>query len=144
MIAEKAITICGKEVRMRYCAAAETGYEILSGKKMDVFSPTFDKDEEGNDIVVEPAKATTQDYMYLALAAIVAAYERVKEQPPISDADILYDASPIEVAELLTTVVELRVEWYKVPEVVKPDIRPDERKGKKEKNAPAPTTSSRK
>ena len=144
MIAEKTITICGKEVKMRYCAAAETGYEIMTGKKMDVFTPTFGKDEDGNDIIEEPAKATTQDYLSLALAAIVAAYERVKEKAPITDADILYDAAPTEVAELLTTVVMLRVEWYKVPDVVKPDMQPDERKGKKGKNAPAPTTSTKK
>ena len=144
MIAEKTITICGKEVRMRYCAAAETGYESLSGKSIAVFSPTFGKDDEGNDIITEPAKATTQDYLTLAVAAIVAAYARGNEEPPVTSEDILYDAAPTEVAELLTTVVMLRVEWYKVPEVVKPDIQPDERKGKKGKNAQQPTTFSKK
>ena len=144
MIAEKTITICGKEVRMRYCAAAETGYESLSGKSIAVFSPTFGKDDEGNDIITELAKATTQDYLTLAVAAIVAAYARGNEEPPVTSEDILYDAAPTEVAELLTTVVMLRVEWYKVPEVVKPDIQPDERKGKKGKNAQQPTTSTKK
>ena len=144
MIVEKTITICGKEVRMRYCAAAETGYESLSGNSIAVFSPTFGKDDEGNDIVTEPAKATTQDYLTLAVAAIVAAYARGNEEPPVTSEDILYDAAPTEVAELLTTVVMLRVEWYKVPEVVKPDMQPDERKGKKEKNAQQPTTSTKK
>ena len=144
MIAEKTITICGKEVKMRYCAAAETGYESLSGKSIAVFSPTFGKDEDGNDIITEPAKATTQDYLTLAVSAIVAAYARGNEEPPVTSEDILYDASPTEVAELLTTVVMLRVEWYKVPEVVKPDIQPDERKGKKSKNAQQPTTFSKK
>ena len=144
MIAEKTITICGKEVRMRYCAAAETGYESLSGKSIAVFSPTFGKDDEGNDIITEPAKATTQDYLTLAVAAIVAAYARGNEEPPVTSEDILYDAAPTEVSELLTTVVMLRVEWYKVPVVVKPDMQPDERKGKKEKNAQQPTTSTKK
>ena len=143
MIAEKTITICGKEVRMRYCAATETGYEIMTGKKMDVFSPVIGQDDEGNDIIKEQAKATTQDYLLLAVAAIVAAYKRVDQEPPISDADILYDASPEEVTEILTTVVLLRVEWYKVPDVVKPDMKPDT-KGRKSKNAQPPTTSSKK
>ena len=129
---------------MRYCAAAETGYESLSGNSIAVFSPTFGKDEDGNDIITEPAKATTRDYLTLAVAAIVAAYARGNEEPPVTSEDILYDASPTEVAELLTTVVALRVEWYKVPEVVKPDIQPDERKGKKSKNAQQPTTSTKK
>ena len=144
MIEEKTITICGKEVKMRYCAAAETGYERLSGNSIAVFSPTFGKDDEGNDIITELAKATTQDYLTLAVAAIVAAYARGNEEPPVTSEDILYDAAPTEVAELLTTVVALRVEWYKVPEVVKPDIQPDERKGKKGKNAQQPTTSTKK
>ena len=144
MIAEKTITICGKEVKMRYCAAAETGYESLSGNSIAVFSPTFGKDDDGNDIITEPAKATTQDYLTLAVAAIVAAYARGNEEPPVTSEDILYDAAPTEVAELLTTVVMLRVEWYKVPDVVKPDIQPDERKGKKSKNAQQPTTSTKK
>ena len=128
---------------MRYCAAAEMGYEILTGKKMEVFSPVFGKDIDGKDIVEEPAKATTQDYLYLAVAAIVAAYDRNKEQAPITGKDILYDATPQEVAELLTTVVLLRMEWYKVPDVVKPDMKPDT-KGRRSKNAQPPTTSSKK
>lgn len=129
---------------MRYCAAAETGYEIMTGKKMDVFTPTFGKDDDGNDIITEPAKAMSQDYIYLALAAIVAAYEREKKQSPITGDEILYDAAPAEIAELLTTVVTLRAEWYKVPDVVKPDMQPDERKGRKPKNAQPPTISSKK
>ena len=128
---------------MRYCAAAEMGYEILTGKKMEVFSPVFGKDIDGNDTIKEPAKATTQDYLYLAVAAIVAAYDRNKEQAPITGEDILYDATPQEVAELLTTVVLLRMEWYTVPDVVKPDMKPDT-KGRKSKNAQPPTTSSKK
>lgn len=135
MITEKTITICGKEVRMRYCAAAETGFESLSGKRIDVFSGTpTEWDAEGKPTKFDPPAATTQDYLTLAVAAIVAAYSRNNEEPPVTSEDILYDASPQEVSNLLTTVVLLRVEWYKVPEVVKPDMKPDG-KGKKEKNA---------
>lgn len=132
---EKNITICGKEVRMRYCAAAETGFESLSGKRIDVFSGTpTEWDAEGKPTKFDPPAATTQDYLTLAVAAIVAAYSRNNEEPPVTSEDILYDASPQEVSNLLTTVVLLRVEWYKVSEVVKPDMKPDG-KGKKTKNA---------
>lgn len=141
MIAEKTITICGKQVRMRYCAATETGFEISSHKSISVFSPTFGKDEEGKDMITEPAKATSEDYMYLASAAIVAAYSRNNEQAPITSEDILYDASPEEIAELLKTVITLRAEWYNVPSIVKPDMKPGN--GKK-KNAQPPTTSTKK
>ena len=152
MIAEKTVKMTvirdGEEkevdVRMRYCAAAEQGFETLSGKRMDVFSPTpteFGKD--GKPTKFDPPVATTQDYLTLAVAAIVAAYARNNEEPPVKSEDILYDATPQEVSNLLTTVVMLRVEWYKVPDVVKPDMKQDT-KGRKSKNAQPTTTSTKK
>ena len=52
MKAEKTITICGKEVRMRYCLASETGFEKLADKEVSVFlpTPTLDKDKDGNHV----------------------------------------------------------------------------------------------
>ena len=144
MITEKTIQICGKEVRMRYCAATETGYESLSGKNVNVFTSTpteFGKD--GKPTKFDPPVATTQDYLTLAVAAIVAAYARNEEEPPVKSEDILYDATPQEVSNLLTAVVKLRVEWYKVPEVVNTDMKQDA-EGSQPKNLPAPTTSSKK
>ncbi len=144
MIAEKTIQICGHEVRMRYCAATETGFESLSGKNVNVFASTpteFGKD--GKPTKFDPPVATTQDYLTLAVAAIVAAYARNEEEPPVKSEDILYDATPQEVSNLLTTVVMLRVEWYKVPEVVNTDMKPGA-EGSQPKNPPAPTTSSKK
>ena len=144
MIPERIITICGKEVNMIYCAATELGFELQSGHKMDVFLPTpIEWDTDGNPTEFEPAKATTFDFLYLANAAIVAAYDIDDQKPPIKDKDILYHATPQEVSNLLTTVVMLRVEWYKVPDVVKPDMKPDT-KGRKSKNAQPPTTSTKK
>ena len=144
MIAEKTITICGKEVRMRYCAATETGFEILSGKKIDVFTSTpTELDTDGNATKFDPPAATNEDYLTLATAAIVAAYARNNEEPPVKSEDILYDATPQEISELLTTVIMLRVEWYTVPDVVKPDMKPDT-KGRRSKNAQPPTTSTKK
>ena len=49
MKVEKTINICGMDVRMRYCAAAETGYETLSGKSAAVFAPIEVKDENGEE-----------------------------------------------------------------------------------------------
>ena len=122
MIAEKTIKICGKDVRMRYCAATETGFETIAGHPATVFVPTFGKNEAGEVVVTEPAKATTQDYLYLAMSAVIAAYARSEEEAPISSEDILYEASPSEVSEMLATVVMLRNDWYKVPDVVQPEM----------------------
>jgi hypothetical protein len=117
MIAEKTIKICGKEVQMRYCAAAETGYERLSGQSSDIFVPDVEKDEDGNiKNVIQKAKA--DDYIKLAIAAIIAAYARKEQDPPITADDIIYDAEPEEVSALITSVVELRAKWYNIPTVV--------------------------
>ena len=142
MIPETTIKICGKEVKMIYCAATENGYEDLSNKSISVFVPEFGKDDEGNDIIVKPAQAHIGDFVTLAVAGIVAYYAKNKQEVPITAEEILYDAKPVERNELIAEIVRLRTEWYNVPDVVKPDIKPDE-KGEKPKNAQPPTTDTK-
>ncbi len=117
MISEKTIKICGHDVQMRYCAATETGYERISGQSSDIFVPDVEKDEEGNIIQVTQ-KAKADDYIKLAIAAIIAAYARQDQDPPITADDIIYDAEPDEVQQLITSVMELRAKWYNIPTVV--------------------------
>ena len=137
MTTEKTIQICGKEVAMRYCAATETGYEKISGKSSAIFVPEIKKDEEGNIKEVK-SNATTEDYIILAVAAIIAAYQRNHEDAPVTADDIIYEANPAEVTELLKTICELRNEWYNIPAVVNTDenITDDEKEAaeKEEKN----------
>lgn len=121
MTTEKTIQICGKQVTMRYCAATETGYEKISGKSSTIFVPEIEKDEKGKIIAVKP-HTTTEDYIILAVAAIIAAYQRKHEDAPISSDDIIYEANSEEVAELIKTVIELRNEWYNIPAVVNTNV----------------------
>ena len=125
MISEKTIQICGKDVQMRYCAAAETGYERLSGQSSDIFVPEVERDDEGNITNVKQ-RAKADDYIKLALAAIIAAYARNTEESPVTAEEILYDAAPDEVTNLVTSVIELRAKWYEIPSVVKQDEPADE------------------
>ena len=125
MISEKTIQICGKDVQMRYCAAAETGYERLSGQSSDIFVPEVERDDEGNITNVKQ-RAKADDYIKLALAAIIAAYARNNEESPVTAEEILYDAAPDEVTNLVTSVIELRAKWYEIPWVVKQDEPADE------------------
>lgn len=134
MNTETTITICGKEVGLRYCAAAETGYEQLSGKSSDVFSPTVKKrDADGTPTEIDAPKATENDYIMLAVAAIVAYYAKHGGKEPIKSEDILYDATAQEVTQLMVTIVQLRNEWYKVPSVVQDEMDP--KPGEEQKNA---------
>ena len=129
MKTEKTITICGKEVKLLYCAATENGYEQLAGQSINELD--FKKQS---------------DLMKLALAAIISAYSRDKQEPPVTDSDLLYDAAPEDIVKLLIAVVELRNEWYQVPKVVadKADNtkQTDDENPEEQKNAQAPTTAT--
>lgn len=117
---------------MLYCAAAETGYEKLSGKSSEVFIPqramSGDQpvnDSDGNPIYNVP-KATLDDYIKLAVSAIIAAYAKDGKEAPITTEDIMYDAGPNDITTLVATVARLRSEWYTVPSVLRGDEAGDE------------------
>lgn len=103
---EKTITICGKEVKLLYCAATENGYEQLAKKSIGEID--FSKQE---------------DLLRLSVAAIIAAYQRDKQESPIESQDILYDAKPKDIIELFKAVLEARAAWYDVPLILEESIK---------------------
>ena len=140
---EKTITICGKDVPILYCAATETGYERLAQKGIDVFLPTFgpNPDNPEETIMTAPPTANTEDYLQLAIAAIVAASESKKQEVPIDADDLLYRATKAEVTALITAVIELRNEWYGLSKVISDSAMkpaevedPDDKKEQEGKN----------
>lgn len=133
MIEERTIKINGKDIQVRYCLAAEQGFEALSGKSIEVFNPTItERDEDGNPTKFGVPEATTEDYAELAFAAIVAAYQKKDEESPIEAEELLYDTPREELYNLIAAVTELRLKWYNIPSVVQPETK---KKSKKEKNA---------
>ena len=128
------------EVKLLYCAASETGFQTLSGETMEVFTPELEKNDEGKFIIKALPKATDMNYIQLAMACIIAAYECDGEEPPIKSEDLLYHASREEVQNLVTTVLQMRNEWMQVPSTIKPEM--EEREGKK-KNVSTPTKRSK-
>lgn len=123
MTPEKTITLNGQEVRMIYCTATENGFEQISPNSISVFVPTFGKNDQDENIIVEPAKATIGDIVTLAVAAIVAAYSRDKQEPPVKSEYILYESTLQERNELIRAIVELRNQWYAVPQSVADTIK---------------------
>jgi hypothetical protein len=125
----KEITICGKQVKLLYCAASENGFEDLSGKSI-------------NDLDYTKSK----DIMALATACIISAYSAQGEEPPIKTEDILYKATSKELTDLYLTVLNLRAEWYNLPQVVADKLEKDseeltaEEKESAGKNDQVPTT----
>lgn len=128
MKTEKTIKICGKQVRIRYCTATETGYETITGKSSSIFLPG---EENGKKV---PSKAGLEDYISLALAGIIAAYAAKDEDPPVESKDIMYEASSAEINELVKTIVTLRREWY-TPPVTSEEEKDNEEKEDSEKNS---------
>ena len=140
---EKTIHICGQDVRMIYCAATENGYEDMSGgRSINVFVPTLGKNEKGETIIIEPAKATNKDFMMLGFAAIIAAYVSKGEEVPFDSDKFLYEATAEDVATLLTAIIELRAKWYGVNEVVEQMLKNEAEPAEAPKNAPAPTNDT--
>lgn len=132
------ITIIGREVEMIYCAASETGFEDLAGKGADIFNP-IPVYENGDVKELLPPPATTKDYIYLAIACIVAAAAMKDEEAPDLTKDILYKATSEEIKLLVKTVVELRMEWYHIPTTATIDKIKEEGE-EKEKNVDQPAT----
>jgi len=128
------------EVKLLYCAASETGFQSISGETMEVFNPELERNDEGKWIVKALPKATDMNYIQLAMACIIAAYECDGEEHPIKSEDLLYHASREEVQNLVTTVLQMRNEWMAVPSTIKPEM--EEKEGKR-KNAKTPTKPSK-
>lgn len=100
---EKTINICGKDVTLRYCAATETGFEQLRGKSIS--------DLDFN---------STEDMIALGVCAIIAHYGYKGEDAPIDSKTIIYEAKPADIIKLLEAVLELRADFYDIPQVAKP------------------------
>ena len=115
---QRKITICGKEVDIFYCAATEKGFETMTDKTVAVFWPTFKQNEQGETVLDQMPTAKTGDYLYLAIAGIVAADTYYKREATIDTNDILFNATPEERNLLVQTIAELRDEWYGIPKVV--------------------------
>ena len=98
---EKKINICGKEVGIAYCMAAEQGFEEISGKSFTDFDPKMQR-----------------DLLALLSACMVAYAQAHDEEVKVSGKDILFNATPTEIADALSALAKLRVEWYDVPVTV--------------------------
>jgi len=110
------------DVKLRYCAATETGFEAMSGKSMEVFNPKIVKDDEGKNQVINPT-ATDEDYIKLAMAAIIAAYARNDEEPPVQSEDIIYECTRQQVMDMVMAVSQMRIQWLNIPKLIESEIK---------------------
>lgn len=125
----KTITIAGKEITLAYCYATEIGYKLLSDEDITAYMA------DAMEALKESRMPDTRKTVYVIIAAINAYSEWKGEQPVISDRDLMYDATPLELGTALGTIIQLRADFYKVPSDEPKDEQPEGKKPASEKNA---------
>ena len=125
----KTITIAGKEVTLAYCYATEIGYKLLSDEDINVYMA------DAMVALKERRMPDTRKTVYVVIAAINAYSEWQEETPTVSDRDLMYKATPLELGTALGTIIQLRADFYKVPSDEPKDEQPEGKKSESEKNA---------
>ena len=124
---EKIIKICGKDVKLIYCAATENSFEDIAQKSIGVFVPKFEE-QDGKIVIIEDAKCTIGDWVALGMAGIIAASARDgMPEPPVTFDEILFDAKPSERNALTAAIQALRYDWYGIPNVVEDLLNQDQK-----------------
>jgi len=125
----KTITIAGKEVTLAYCYATEIGYKLLSDEDINVYMA------DAMEALKESRMPDIRKTIYVIIAAIKAYIEWQEETPAVTDRDLMYKATPLELGTALGTIIQLRADFYKVPSDEPKDEQPEGKKPTSEKNA---------
>ena len=107
---KKEITLAGKQVTVAYCYATEIAYKDLSGQDIT------DLMGEIGEALADNKMPDTKKSIFLLVAAIMSYYETKKEDAPISDAQIMTEATPLEMGAAIGAVLNLRSDFYALPE----------------------------
>ena len=125
----KTITIAGKEVTLAYCYATEIGYKLLSDEDINAYMA------DAMEALKENRMPDIRKTIYVIIAAIKAYIEWQEETPAVTDRDLMYKATPLELGTALGTIIQLRADFYKVPSDEPKDEQPEGKKPASEKNA---------
>jgi hypothetical protein len=107
----KEVTIAGKTVALAYCYATEIAFSDYTGQDINRFIASLMPDDDGNIPTTDPKKV-----LYAILSAALTYAQHMEQECPIKDTDLMYSAKPGELIEAFTAVIQLRNEWYHVPE----------------------------
>ena len=107
---KKEITLAGKQVTVAYCYATEIAYKDLSGQDIADFMG------EVGEAIAANKMPDVKKSIFLLVAAIMSYYETKKEDAPITDAQIMTEATPLEMGAAIGAVLNLRSEFYALPE----------------------------
>ena len=121
---KKEITLAGKKVMVAYCYATEIAFKDLSGQDIADFMA------EVGEAIAANKMPDVKKSIFLLVAAIMSFYETKKEDAPISDAQIMTDATPLEMGAAIGAVLNLRSEFYALPEGEPKEKKKNAGKGK--------------
>lgn len=121
---KKEITLAGKQVTVAYCYATEIAFKDLSGQDIADFMGEIGEALAANKM------PDVKKSIFLLVAAIMSYYEPKKEDAPISDAQIMTDATPLEMGAAIGAVLNLRSEFYALPEGEPKEKKKNASKGK--------------
>lgn len=123
---QKETTLCGKTVNLAYCYATEIAFRELT-------------DSDINDFVTEAVDAVSASRMpdikktiCTLLASMMAYYNAHNDEPPVTDKELMNEATPTEIGTALGIVLSLRMDFYKLPSG-EPEEKP--KKGGRKKNS---------
>lgn len=102
-----------------YCYATEIAFKDLAGVDINEFI------QEVGKAIDEQKMPDIKKTIYLILAGIMGYYQSQDEDAPITDADLMLEATPLELGKALGSIVTLRSQFYGIP-----SGEPEEKKGK--------------
>lgn len=110
----KEITIAGKTVTLGYCYATEIAYKLNADEEITDFLL------EAIPMIQQQRMPDAKKVMLLIIASITSYYESIKKdgeesKAPITDRDIMYDATSEEIGKALGDIITMRAEFYKMP-----------------------------
>lgn len=111
---KKEITIAGKQVTLGYCFATEIAYQDMAGENIaDYMTDAY--------AAIQADRVPNIKKTILAiLACIVSFYNSTGEEAPVKDSELMNEATPEELGVAIGSVIELRTDFYKVPDEKKP------------------------
>lgn len=121
---QKEITICGKKVNVAYCWATEISYKILADEDL----PIFIKEVIQHISATPPTLPDAKRSIFLIIAAMQAYYDSISQEMPVTDKDIMYNATAEELCYTIGIIAGMHGLFYKTPEG-----EPDDKKTKKTK-----------
>ena len=120
---KKEITISGKPVTLAYCYATEIAYKDCSGEDIQTFLT------EALPLIQQQQMPDVKKTLFLIIASMLSYYED-DDKLPVTDKEMMHEATPNEIGTALGTIIVLRSQFYHVP-----SGEPEDKKGTEGKNS---------